>query len=841
LQPRRLSFEWSVFTRPFVKSEALQRQSRLNNLSAAFLSFGMVCSLLSLVALVPSASAGNSQSASNSRASGHSKDQPSNLAEVELRKRLEAAQAAQATGDTAAIAQANSRTIALALRELAQIRLLETALPQAIDLYRRSLTFEDNADTHVDLAIAQLQSALYDDALAEASAALTMDSNNARALTVQSRVWIKRQQFSKAAAAISRAAQIDPSYQSDLETMYSLGLCYLQSGDPTDKPKATAVFDKMIQTQGDSGSLHVLFGRAYRDAGEMPAAIREFQRAIALDPRTPHAHYFLGLARLAVNEWKATPEARAEFAKELEYYPRDYLANYLVGFLASGDRDYPVSDRYLKIAAGIDPNAPEPWLYLGLNAYASADMAHAEEYLRKAVVLTGTDEARSNYQIRRAYVDLGRILAKSGRTEESEVFLTKARDLQNKTMELTQQDVAVQMKQAGVTGVAAVVDVHPGGATDVPVTTSTTDADPFARIDPSVSARSSLTKSQLTIAESQEDRLRSVLGLSFNDLATSEAVSKNFSQALTHYQEAERWDNKIPGLYRDLGLAAYRAKDYPEAIRGLSAALSEKPNDPPVRAMLGTCLFTTDKYSEAAKTFTPLGNAGMRDSAVGYAWAASLARINEPAKATQVLLEFEKGNRPPDVLLLIGQLWIEIGDYARSVQSLHAALQADPQLAKAHYYAGQAYTRWEHWPEAAVEFQSELTLSPGDPDAMYGLGFVDLQQSRIDEAAKLFEQVIASYPSHANSQYQYGKILLDRGQIPEAVSHLEIAARLNPQADYMHYQLQIAYRKDSRTADADRELDIYKELKAKQREHDRQAVRAAQDNAKSSATHERNR
>ena len=82
--------------------------------------------------------------------------------------------------------------------------------------------------------------------------------------------------------------------------------------------------------------LHVLFGRAYRDANDMPAAIREFQRAIALDTRTPHAHYFLGLARLAVNEWKATPEARAEFAKELEYYPQDYLANYLVGFLASG-------------------------------------------------------------------------------------------------------------------------------------------------------------------------------------------------------------------------------------------------------------------------------------------------------------------------------------------------------------------------------------------------------------------------------------------------------------------------------------------------------------------------
>jgi len=60
--------------------------------------------------------------------------------------------------------------------------------------------------------------------------------------------------------------------------------------------------------------------------------------------------------------------------------------------------------------------------------------------------------------------------------------------------------------------------------------------------------------------------------------------------------------------------------------------------------------------------------------------------------------------------------------------------------------------------------------------------------------------------------------MLDRGKLPEAVEYLEAATRLSPQADYMHYQLQAAYRKQSRLADADRELAIYKELKAKKRE-----------------------
>jgi tetratricopeptide (TPR) repeat protein len=803
-----------------VNPETVKLSSFLKNASAA-LFFALPAIFFVFATQVVFAATASAQSASRTPVAKPGVP-VANPAEMELRKRLEAAEIAQRSGNAATAAEANKRVIALALREMGQLRLLETALPQAAELYKRSLDFEDLPDTQVDLAITKLQSNLPDEALAESDRALAGDPNNARAYTVRGRAWIEKQEFGKAAEALDRALQLNPAYQSDLEIAYSLGMCYLEAKGPNDKEKAAAVFARMVRAQGDSGSLHVLFGRAYRDADEMPAAIREFQRAIALDTRTPHAHYFLGLAQLAVNEWKATPEARAEFAKELEYYPRDYLANYLMGFLASGDRDYAVSDRYLKIAAEVNPAGPEPWLYLGLNAYAQNDMKRAEEYFRKAVILTGQDEARSNYQIRRAYVDLGRILMNSGRTEESEVFLAKARDLQKKTMELTQQHVASVMIESGGT-MGAVVPLQAQKDVEAAVLLPGS-ADPFAHIDASVMARSNLSKEQRGSADAQENRLRAVLGLSFNDLATSEAVSGEYIAALGHYQEAEHWDASIPGLAKNLGLSAFRTQNYPEAIRGLTQALQAKPADRPVRAMLGMADFGAEKFTDAVKTFSPLGVDGMRDATVGYAWASSLAHLNEPNKASSVLAEFEKANRSSGILLLVGQLWIEIGDYARSVSALHSALAADPTLTKAHYFAGQAYTLWAHWPEAAAEFKAELAVAPDDPEAKYSWGFVCLQQSKVDEAAGLFEEVLTSHPEHANSQYQLGKILLDRGQLSAAIEHLETAARLSPQTDYMHYQLQIAYRKESRIADADRELDIYKELKAKQRARDHDAI-----------------
>jgi tetratricopeptide (TPR) repeat protein len=497
----------------------------------------------------------------------------------------------------------------------------------------------------------------------------------------------------------------------------------------------------------------------------------------------------------------------------------------MLGFLTSGERRYDESNTYLEAAARIDPSAPEPFLYLGLNAYSQDDMKRAEEMLRKAVVLTGTDEARSNYQIRRAYVELGRILATSGRKDEAEVYLTKARNLQNRTMEQSQQQVASIVLAGGAASAAAVVPLSPQQETQAaPLLQANTD--PIAKVDPAAIAATNLTSEQRAAVEAQENELRAVLGLAFNDLGTSEAIRGEYPRALGYYQQAERWDSTLAGLEKNLGQCAFRAGDYSEAIRGLSKALKEKPDAAALRAQLGMSYFATNQYAQAAQTFVPLGTRGMHDGETGYAWAASLAHTGDMKNASEKLTAFESQERPEETLLLIGQLWTEIGDYARATSTLQRALASNPTLAKAHFYSGLAYIRWGHWPEAAKDFQAELNLSPNDPDAQYHLGFVYMQEAKTDEAAALFRQVVAAHPDYANAQYELGKILLDRGQASDAVKYLEAAARLQPQTDYLHYQLQAAYRKENRIADADRELEIYKQIKAASRDRAAAAVKS---------------
>jgi tetratricopeptide (TPR) repeat protein len=731
----------------------------------------------------------------------------------ELQSRLRAAAAARDAGNPQDVARTNSLVLALALRKLGNVRIAETAFPQAAELYKRSLEMEDAAETHVGLAIAALYANRPDDSLAEASKALLLDPNSARGFNIQGKAWMKKRDYRKAADSLQRSVELHPEF----ESAYALGVCFLSLKDPESKSRAAQVFDTIVAAMGDSGSLHVMFGRAYRDAEMQDDAIRELRRAVALDTRTPHAHYFLGLSLLWKNEWTDTPEILQEFATELRNYPRDFLANYFLGYLDSNDRRYEQANVHLKAAIDIDPSWPEPWLFLGLNAYAQGDARQSETYLRKCIELTGKDESRGNYQVRRAYVTLGRILTASGRGSEAGPYQERAREFQKQSLAEAQQTVAGKAVEGGSVSPAAVVALLNRGE-DAPVAAAAAAVDATLPADSAALARAGLTEETRKAADAEEARLRAVLGTAFSDLATSEAIRRDYSSALAHYQEAERWNPAVPGLLRNLGVAAFRSQNYQECERGLSQVLAANSSDTATRAMLGSAFFATENYREAARTIAPLGDRAEHDTTLGYAWAYSLSRLGELKQATQILETYEKSDLSADAILLVGQLWTDMADYSRAVQSFHRALDRDPSLTRAHYFAGLAQLHWNHTDEAITEFNAALKLAPDDPDAKIGLGYVYLQQAKRAEAMELFRSVIATNPENGNAHYQLGKLLLDGGSIKDAVAQLEEAARQLPQNDYVHYQLQAAYRKESRIADADRELQIYKELKAKNRE-----------------------
>src|SRR6185369_11232127 len=437
----------------------------------------------------------------------------------EFDRRFAAAQAAAKAGDLPAAAAASEKIVALGLREMGKLRIFEAAYPEAAKFSRRSLEFEDVADAHVDLAAANLFSSRVDEALKEISQALAADPRNATAWTIQGQAQAKKKDYRAAAESFQKSLEIRPNR----DTSYRLASCLLRLKE---KEKAAAIFQQMTVASGDGSSLHLLFGIAYRNATMYGDAIREFQRALSLDPKVPNGHYFLGLTYLMQNEWAPTPEARRQFLEQLRVDPRDFFANYLLGYMAFSSNQSQEADHYLGEAARLDPSSPEAWLYLGLNAYRRKENQRAERLFRKAIALAERSGVDAHKDIRKAYTTLGRILIASGRAAEGERYFEKAREIQQKIIADNQEGSG--MGDSGGSGVSS-ADVPNLTQNEPPVPLGATGKDAATPLGSNALSHAKLTQGQERQIAAQEEFLRSVLGGAFNDLATVEAMQDQYA------------------------------------------------------------------------------------------------------------------------------------------------------------------------------------------------------------------------------------------------------------------------------------------------------------------------
>ena len=189
-------------------------------------------------------------------------------------------------------------------------------------------------------------------------------------------------------------------------------------------------------------------------------------------------------------------------------------------------------------------------------------------------------------------------------------------------------------------------------------------------------------------------------------------------------------------------------------------AVQRNPQDQLAQTMLAMSLFSTQQFAEAAKAFEGLGDSVYRDPRMAYAWAFSLLRTNDPNKALEVLNKLSTQALPTDMMMGVGDLYSQTGDYEDALKVFRKVIQEDPTAQRAHYYAGEALIHLDRPNEAIPEFEDELKLTPDDPNVQYHLAYAMLQTSRKDEAVALLQKIVAAHPDHAQAQYQLGKALV---------------------------------------------------------------------------------
>ncbi|HVQ38495.1 MAG TPA: tetratricopeptide repeat protein, partial [Pyrinomonadaceae bacterium] len=323
-----------------------------------------------------------------------------------------------------------------AYHKLGRVRSAQGSPAAAVSALEAAVAYQPDSDeVLVDLAIAYFHAAQYDKALSPLSKAESRNPDNPGAHHMLGKTHFMLGNFEKAAGELETALKLSPN---DYDVAYTLGLAYLKQ---LKMQPAKQIYDRMIERLGNRPQLRVLIGRAYRETGFLAEAIEEFQKAVALDPRFPRVHYYLGLTYLLKGGVGKLAEAQAQFKIELATHPNEFLAHYYLGIAATVERDWSAAMTYLQRASQLQPNNPDPYFFMGqafqgLNKHVEAIVA-----FKKAIALN-PDLKHNDYQVTNAHYRLGQSLLKMGLQAEGQQELKLAADL--KTTAFKRDEAKIQ-------------------------------------------------------------------------------------------------------------------------------------------------------------------------------------------------------------------------------------------------------------------------------------------------------------------------------------------------------------------------------------------------------------
>ena len=708
------------------------------------------------------------------------------IVEDELNRHLTAAETYQLSGDLPGAAVENRAIVSIALARMANLAVTEGQTERAIKLFGDSLAINDDPLTRINLASAYLRISEVDKAIVEAQNVLKIDAKNFQAHYLLGNLLYTKGDYAAALPELENTIVNQP----DFDSAYALGVTYLNLKQPD---RAKLLFEEILNTvKDDKKGLHLLFGRAYENAEYYTEAEGQYRQELAAYPKTPKAHSFIGYLILQHGGSERLAEAGKEFDAELQISPQDFYANFFRGVVASSESEHAKAVAYLQKAVNLKPDKAEAYLFLGQSQIETGETAAAEKNLRRAIELT-TD--KKDFQLRRTHFLLGRLLIKSGRREEGDKELAKAKEIQGQMLASAREEIGKILNQVGEDKI-----------TDRVATKTETEKQLKTE---------KLTPQKLLEIKKSKVQLNEILAQANHNLAVIAAQQGNTDGALAYFATAAEWKPDFPGLDRNWGIVAFRSNQLDKAIAPLSRQLKTKPDDALVRRMLGVSYYLTKSYKQSVETLKPIETTLPQDAELAYFYGISLIRLERQPEALGVFARLADGNpKSAQARFYAAQGFALTGDYERAVKEFRAVAALDANVPQAHYNAGQSLIRLNRLDEAEKEFRQELAVNPSDETSKYSVAYTMLERKiNTDEAISLLREAIAARYDYADARYQLGKALVEKGNVQEAVENLEIAAVSDPKKDYIHYQLSIAYRRAARPADAERELKTFRELK----------------------------
>jgi tetratricopeptide (TPR) repeat protein len=207
--------------------------------------------------------------------------------------------------------------------------------------------------------------------------------------------------------------------RANVDASYILGTCYILMKNYDQARKS---FGKMFDVPGDSAAAYLFTARMLLRQEYDPIAEEYAQKAVALDPKLPLAHFLLG----ELYTYKSRiPEAIAEFQKELAINPASAETYYKLADADSRVQKYDEAERLLQRSIWLDASSTGPYILMGKVLAKKGEYELAVRALQRAATMD-PNNSTTHYLLGQAYRDMGR-------KDEAASEMKLAEQLQNRT------------------------------------------------------------------------------------------------------------------------------------------------------------------------------------------------------------------------------------------------------------------------------------------------------------------------------------------------------------------------------------------------------------------------
>jgi tetratricopeptide (TPR) repeat protein len=601
------------------------------------------------------------------------------------------------------------------------------------------------------------------------------------------------QDYAHAATLFDEALTLEPGSPS---LLLGYARTALAQGD---LDHAQALATEFIQKYpGDRVKLaqaHHLLGRTLLKLNRNQEARKELEVAVALDPTFPNG-YDLAVACLDLDDEKCAvqifgemeksfgdtpeihmafgraygdsdfqPRALTEFRRAIEENPRLPGAHYLLAAIllaTGGDKDHAEdAEAELKKELLISPRDSMTYAALGKIALTSNHYPEAETYLKKAILLGPRSPD--------AYLYLGQMYFATNRSAEAETALRQCIRL---TTDVSQNRYQVQ--------------------------------------------KAHFFLGRILMQKGQQDAAHTEMEIS-RDLA-NKSLSQDKGKLAGLLDTSGPGDSQVPaeGALTAPPLGTPTPAD-PAALRKVES-MREQIRLPVADSYnnLGAIAATNNDYSDAVTYFKRAAVWNPSLEGLDYNWGRAAFAGSQFADAIMPLSRYVKSH-PDDTgarsVLAISQFMTE--NYSGCIEALESVISKVDLAPQVEYVYAESMIRTGRVASGAERLEALEKLHPEIPDVHRALGEALGQQGEKQRALEEIRTAIRLSPRDADSHYDLGKMELESGDTVAAIPELEAATRLLPNSEKFHRELADAYTAALRPADAQKEMETSKLLRAR--------------------------